>query len=141
MRPMILCRRLPGLCGRSFDQFEIGTNFVAWAVTIARFQVLKYRREFNSKIELNSDILALMVEDASNPIEKEDLRMDALRACLSKLEDKDSKLIKARFEQKKTARELSKENGVAMNTIYRNESRIFSLLFGCIRRAVGLGEI
>ena len=124
-----------------FDQFEIGTNFAAWATTIARFQVLKYRREYNSKIELNSDILALLVEDARKPIEKEDLRMDALRQCLNKLEDKDSNLIKSRFELNKTARELSKENGVAMNTIYRNESRIFSLLLGCIRRAIGLGEI
>ncbi len=124
-----------------FDQFESGTNFVAWATTIARFQVLKYRKDYNSRIELSSELLAVLVEDSRNPLEKDDARLDALRQCLGKLDEKDQALLKSRFELNKTAKVLSKENGVAMNTIYRNESRIFSLLLGCVRRAIGLGEI
>ena len=124
-----------------FDQFEIGTNFAAWAITIARFQILKYRSKYNSKVTLDSDIIDKLIEDSKKPLAEDDQRIDALRKCLNKLDIKDQNLIKSRFELKKTAKELSKENGVAMNTIYRHESRILSLLFGCIRRTIGLGEI
>ncbi len=124
-----------------FDQFEIGTNFVAWAVTIARYQILSYRAKYNSKVKLDPEIIELLVEDSKAPLPEDQHRIDALRKCLKKLELKDQSLIRSRFELNKTAKELSKENGVAMNTIYRNQSRILSLLMGCIRRSVGLGEI
>ena len=124
-----------------FDQFEVGTNFVAWAITIARFQILKYRSKYSSKVNFEPEIIDLLIEDAKKPLEEDQRRLNALRKCLKKLELKDQKLIRSRFELNKTAKELSQENGVAMNTIYRNQSRILSLLFGCIRRTVGLGEI
>ena len=124
-----------------FDQFKIGTNFAAWAITIARFQIMKYRSKFNSKVNLDPDVVDMLIEDSKKTLAEDDQRIDALRKCLNKLEIKDQKLIKSRFELKMTAKELSKENGVAMNTIYRHESRILSLLFGCIRRTIGLGEI
>ena len=124
-----------------FDQFEVGTNFVAWAVTIARYQVMSYRMKYNSRVSLSPDIIDMLVEESSNQMADEQQRIMALRNCLEKLEEKDLKLIKNRFEHNKTAKVLSKENGVAMNTIYRHESRILSLLFSCIRRTIGLGEI
>ena len=124
-----------------FDQFEPGTNFTSWAVTIAKFQVLKYRKKFNPKVPLSSEILDTLSDDFSHPLEKENEQLDALRGCLKKLPEKDYNLIKSRFEHKKTARELSQQIGVAMNTIYRNESRVLSLLQNCIYKTLGVKEL
>ena len=121
-----------------FDQFQPGTNFASWAVTIAKFQVLKYRKKFNPKVPLSTEIIDTLSDDFNRPMEKENEQLDALRICLKKLEKKDYNLIQSRFEQKKTARELSKQVGVAMNTIYRNESRIISILQNCVYKTLGI---
>ena len=138
---MIYCRRLQGLCGEKFDQFQPGTNFVSWAVTIAKFQVLKYRKKFNPKVPLSSEIIDTLSDDYNGPLDKEDEQLDALRHCMKKLNGKDYNLIKSRFEHKKTARELSQQIGVAMNTIYRNESRVLALLQNCVYKTLGIKEL
>ncbi len=124
-----------------FEKFEIGTNFCAWAITIAKLQVLKYRSKYNTKVQLSSDMIELLSKESFKLLDNESDRLDALRSCLKKLKDKDQLLINYRFVQKKTARELSMLIGVAMNTIYRNESRILSLLMKCICRKLEISEI
>ncbi len=124
-----------------FQQYEPGTNFVSWGVTIAKYQVLKYRKNYNSKVPLSSEIIDKLSEDFESPLDRENDQLDALRGCLKKLEKKDYHLIQSRFEHKKTARELSQQIGVAMNTIYRNESRVLYLLQRCIYKTLGANEI
>ncbi len=117
-----------------FEEFKIGTNFASWAITIAKFQVLSYRRKFNTKVPLSGDIIELLADESVEPLKKENERLNALRDCKKKLKDKDAKLLNYRFVNRKTAKELSKQIGVSMNTIYRNEARILSLLLDCVKR-------
>jgi RNA polymerase sigma-70 factor (ECF subfamily) len=124
-----------------FDEFEVGTNFVSWAVTIAKYQVLSYRRRYNTKVPLNSTLIETLSEESKVPLPGDHARIDALRNCLTKLNEKDQKLIQCRFEKRMTAKTLSKQIGVAMNTIYRNESRILELLMNCVRNHLGIGEL
>ena len=122
-----------------FDQFEVGSNFVSWAVTVAKYQVLSYRKKYNIKVQFNSNLLEILSEESQNPTSEDQDRLDALRNCLHKLNQKDKKLIRYRFDKQMTAKILSSQFGVAMNTIYRNESRILNLLLGCVRRTLGGG--
>ena len=124
-----------------FDEFEVGTNFVSWAVTIAKYQVLSYRTRYNAKVPLNSSLIETLSQEAKDPISGGHARLDALRKCIQLLTQKDRNLIRCRFEKQMTANILSKQIGVAMNTIYRNESRILSLLMNCVRKHIGMGEI
>lgn len=123
-----------------FDDFEIGTNFVSWAVTVAKYQVLSYRQRYNTKIPFNSRLLETLSEESKTPLAGDHARLEALRNCVTTLPEKDQKLIRCRFEKRMTAKMLSKQIGVAMNTIYRNESRIFALLMDCVRNRLGTNE-
>lgn len=120
-----------------FDEFVIGTNFVSWAVTIAKYQVLSYRSRYNTKISLNSHLIETLSEEAKAPLDGGHARLDALRQCIQKLNQNDRKFIQCRFEKRMTAKVLSKQIGVAMNTIYRNESRILAVLMNCVSKALG----
>lgn len=124
-----------------FDEFEVGTNFVSWAVTIAKYQVLSYRRRYNTKVPLNPQLIETLCEESKVPLAADHARIDALRNCIARLNRKDQRLIQCRFEKRMTAKTLSKQIGVAMNTIYRNESRILELLMKCVRNHLGIGEI
>ncbi len=124
-----------------FDRFEIGTNFVAWAFTIAKYQVLSHRKKYNIKVPLSLELIEIIADESAHPLEKEQERLDALRGCIKKLNLKDRALLDHRFVKRKTAHELSSQIGVAMNTIYRNESRILTLLMKCIYKKLGIGDL
>ena len=117
-----------------FEDFEIGTNFLSWAFTIAKYQVLSYRRKNNTKAPLSQELMDRLAAESYEPMEKESGRLDALRGCINDLNSKDKQLLDFRFVKRKTAREVSSIVGVAMNTVYRNESRILTLLMRCIHR-------
>lgn len=123
------------------DDFEVGTNFVAWALTIAKYQVLSYRKKYHSKVPFNLDLIETLSQEAEDPPLQNHHRLDALRRCLQKLDQKDRKLIFYRFEKRFTAKMLSKQIGVAMNTIYRNESRILHRLLNCVQKTLRTTEL
>jgi len=121
-----------------FEQFQVGSNFVSWAMTIAKFQVLSHRKKYNIKVQFNSDLIEILSDESQTPLPGERERLNALRNCITKLNSKDQELLRCRFEKQMTAKMLSGQIGVAMNTIYRNESRILTLLFNCVRKTLGL---
>lgn len=123
-----------------FAQFEVGSNFVSWAVTIAKYQVLSHRKRYNTKVQFNSSLIEILSKESQAPISGDHDRLNALRNCLKKLHQKDRNLIRNRFDERMTAKMLSHQSGVAMNTIYRNESRILTLLLNCVRRTLGVSE-
>jgi len=123
------------------DDFEVGTNFVAWALTIAKYQVLSYRKRYHSKVPFNLDLIETLSQEAEDTPLQNHHRLDALRRCLQKLDQKDRKLIFYRFEKRFTAKMLSKQIGVAMNTIYRNESRILHSLLNCVQKTLRTTEL
>lgn len=124
-----------------FSQFEVGSNFVSWAVTIAKYQVLSHRKRYNTRVQFNSTLIEMLSKEPQTPISGDHDRLDALRKCIHKLNPKDLNLIHCRFDKRMTAQMLSNQIGVAMNTIYRNESRILTLLLNCVRRTLGTNEI
>jgi len=89
-------------------------------------------------ISLNSHLIETLSEEAKTPQSGGHARLDALRHCIQQLNDKDRKLIQNRFEKRMTAKVLSQQIGVAMNTIYRNESRILALLMNYVSKALGI---
>lgn len=121
-----------------FDQFTIGTSFISWATTIAKYQVMSYRKNKRPKILFSEKLIDLLANEAESPIEKDHERLSALRDCIKRLNTKDRKLLHFRFEDQISAKKLSQRIGVAMNTIYRNESRILALLLRCIRKNLGM---
>lgn len=123
------------------DQFEAGTNFASWAVTIAKYQVLAYRKKYHSKVPFNSRLIETLSDEVMDIPSQNHLKLDALRGCLRKLDMKDRKIIFFRFEKRLTARTLSKQIGVAVNTIYRNEARILNMLLRCIQQSLGANEV
>ena len=81
--------------------FEPGTNFKAWAFSIARFEVLNYRKQQARDARLVfSDELeqTIATELADAPDDFQD-RHEALKACLRKLRHEDRELLLHRYSR------------------------------------------
>ena len=91
---------------QKFDEFDPGSNYAAWALRIARYQVMAYystrRRQ---KARLSDETLDAVVERMASRTEREDVRSVALDGCLADLSEEDRRLIElltrqgALFEQ------------------------------------------
>jgi RNA polymerase sigma-70 factor (ECF subfamily) len=94
---------------RKADTFAVGSNFLAWACTIARFKVLEFRRRQNQHAARISDaaiesLCAELPEDGFF-----DSRLGALRDCLHKLAPRAREMIWLRYQGAREPEEIAQQ--------------------------------
>ena len=82
--------------------FQLGTNFRAWAMSVARFQAMSYQQQLRRSrwVTLDPDVAELLADDLNQSMEDESYhenRLQALRLCLNKLRERDRELIIQRY--------------------------------------------
>src|SRR5262249_23204798 len=82
-----------------FDDFEPGTDFVAWACQIAYWRVRYARQKFaRAKLVFSQDVLDAVAATASRMNDELDARHEALSQCLQKLNSRDREFLLIRYE-------------------------------------------
>lgn len=83
---------------RKFDQYDPQRPFMAWAIGIARLEVLKHRRGHATEMHLfNDDLvqeLAVVYEEMTGEL---DLRHRALIECIRGLDDHAQQVVRLRY--------------------------------------------
>jgi RNA polymerase sigma-70 factor, ECF subfamily len=123
--------------------FRPGTNFGAWACTVARYKVLEHRRREARRggvFVFNEELSHLLAEDAQqrSPDVLEEKRW-ALEQCLGKLSPSNLRLLRARYDSPVGAlARLSAETGRTNESVRVTLSRIRSSVRRCIRGLLAL---
>lgn len=116
-------------------QFQPGTNFLAWAATIANFEVLKYRsRRSRERLVFSDEFLATVSAEAVEKSEELERRRAALKECIQKLRSQDQELIEQRYAPGETGKNLAEHIGRPSNSVYQSLGRIRRTLMECIQR-------
>lgn len=119
------------------DTFEEGTDFVAWAVTIAKYKILEFRSKYvRSKVQFTDQTHTLLESVATSQVSAVNDRLDALKNCLQKLPEKERDLLKMRYELDLSFRKMSQRIGKTSPAIHRTMSIILSKLTLCIRQSL-----
>lgn len=125
------------LLWEQFDHFEIGTNFGAWAVSIAKIKVLEYLRQNRKNRRLfNPDLyheLSTLAEPASLHVDR---RLGALRTCFQRLDRSCRSLLTLRYQKNLSIQQIARQKGVSVGMMYRRLTKIFGMLRTCIERTV-----
>lgn len=120
---------------RKFDQYETGTNFLAWAMRVAYLQVLKTRESKGRQaLLLDSDVLEQLALDAEKQAPRLEEQNAALRHCLKKLRPVDHRLITLRYQPGSSGKTLAQTLNRPVNSVYKSLGRIRRALMECIRR-------
>lgn len=120
-----------------FHTFTPGTDFAKWAVTIAKFRILEFRRrKKRGQSLLSQETLDLIERDCLDMMGRAGDRMQALKQCISKLPSADRQLLKMRYSEEISVKGISKRVGNSIHIVYRNLVRIRTLLLGCIHRTL-----
>jgi RNA polymerase sigma-70 factor, ECF subfamily len=124
------------------DEFELGTNFKAWAFSIARYEVLNHRkRQARDARMVFSDELehTLAVELAETPTDVLD-RHEALQLCLRKLADRDRALLLHRYSDAGPLDDFARKHGRSVGGLKVTLHRLRNTLSECIRRRLASRE-
>ena len=116
------------------SQFLPGSNFRAWAFTIARFETLNHRRKLEKHgalflSEELSDYLAEQTKEVPLDTEK---RIQALELCLGKLRSKDRKLIEHRYLSANELSDFAVQVGSTAGSLRVTLHRLRSNLRKCV---------
>lgn len=116
-----------------FNNFEEGTDFVAWACQIAYWRIRYSRQKFaRSKVVFDQDIVDAVAQTAGTMAEELDDRHEALGNCLQKLHPRDRELLLTRYEPGCGVEEAARRSGRTLTTAYKALMRLRKLLFDCV---------
>ena len=117
-------------------EFQPGTNFRAWALTVARFEVLNYRKRQarDARLRFSDELeqtIATEIADMDDDLME---RHSALRKCLEDLKPSSRELLMSRYESQETLAELAARVGRTVGGVKVTLSRLRSALADCIER-------
>jgi RNA polymerase sigma-70 factor (ECF subfamily) len=122
---------------KHFEDFDPGTRFLSWAVTIAKFQVLTYRKTIKrSKIQFSDTALELIADENMKISAQTDQRYEALQKCLKKLPDDELDFLKKRFMYGNSVKKIADDIGASLNVVYKRITKIKGILVDCVRRTL-----
>ena len=116
-----------------FNDFEDGTDFVAWACQIAYWRVRYSRQKFaRSKVVFDQEIVDIVAQTAGEMADELNDRHEALALCLQKLHTRDRELLLARYEPGGGVEEAARRSGRTVKTAYKALTRLRKLLLDCV---------
>jgi RNA polymerase sigma-70 factor (ECF subfamily) len=122
-----------------FGQFEEGTNFTAWAMSVARFQVMSFRKRSQAaSARFSDETVDAIAESAAQAEQEIDDRRLALERCLPKLRESDLELIRKRYRPGVTATEVAREIGRSPDAVHKALGRVHRQLLECVRRTLAM---
>ena len=116
------------------NNFKLGTNFKAWSFTMARDQVMAYRKTIKRQrlVSLDDDVLDLLAKSCENDDDNIDDRHEALKGCLAKLKPDDRQLILHRYWSKTPLHDYALISKLSLGSWKTRLFRIREALKKCI---------
>lgn len=121
----------------SFDRYDSGRPFIGWLLGIARNQVgLYYRKRHHERLVFDEPTIDLMMGTFAEIPAAEIQKLELLRGCLERLNDRDRRLCDLRYEQDIKPSGIGSALGMTANGVSKALQRIRDQLRVCIERQV-----
>ena len=119
---------------RKRGQFDEDRRFEAWIIGIARFVVLRHRRDMaRQRVILAPDLIERLETLATADDESLDDRRQALAACVSALDESARTLLKIRYEARTPLVDAAQQLGRSHGAIRTALTRLRGSLQRCVR--------
>jgi len=119
------------------DDFELGTNFKAWAFSIARYEVLNFRKQQARdarRLMFSDELEEIIAAEMEHQVDDFGERQGALRQCLEKLKPKDRELIRHRYFDGTPLKEYAETIGRSPGGLKVTLHRLRNALRICIEK-------
>lgn len=120
---------------RKFSQFDVTTNFMAWAAAISRFEALKHRRkQARDRLVFNEDIFDMLADETLEEADNLTAHRTALGKCLEKLDDRQKELLHLAYQPGVKFHEVAEKAGKSAQAFYKTIQRMRAMLLDCAEK-------
>ncbi len=120
-----------------FGTFESGTDFIAWATTVAFYEVRNFQRVTGrSRLEFDDDLMQTLAAERAQHVRQWSPRMEALEGCVEKFDTANRELVDAIYTHGIEVAALALQQGRAPQTIYNKLNFIRRALAECVQQRV-----
>ena len=120
---------------RKAHEFKLGTNFGAWMLRVAYFQVMAHRRKITrDRLVFDDDFLADIADDAQQQSESHEEKQRLLVDCIGKLNERYQKLIRRRYTEGATLKYMASQSDQSESSIKQALFRARNALIECVKR-------
>lgn len=122
-------------------EFALGTDFRAWASTIARYEVLNYRKQQarDSRMTFSDELEQTIASEVPQLLDDSSERQHALRKCLNELKGESRELLLARYRGEESISQLAAKAGRSVGGVRVTLSRLRETLLKCIQQRLESG--
>ena len=126
---------------RRFETFVPGTDFMAWASTVAFYEAKNFQRvAARSRLCFDDDLLNTLAAERLDDLRHLDERFDALEHCVGKLDAANRRLVEAVYGEDADIVALAAQLGRAPQTLYNRLNVIRRALADCVERRLAEGR-
>jgi RNA polymerase sigma-70 factor, ECF subfamily len=131
---LVLCRKA--------DNYEPGTNFKAWAMTVANYEVMAYRKtQVRERLVFTDEVDALLGPDEDGRSSAQSDRVAHLSHCLKGMSLKNRELLDWRYQGERTMEKIAEDIGSTIGAVKVKLHRLRRQLMGCIQNRMQEDEI
>jgi RNA polymerase sigma-70 factor, ECF subfamily len=125
------------LMWQKYHQSEEIGDFSALGMRIAHLKVLEFRkRQYKNKIKFNNELFENILGGAVTAEEKLDERFEALKKCLSKLDETSRKLVQAQHQKGQTIKDIAASIKMSQHVAYKRIGKLHDQLLQCVNRTL-----
>jgi RNA polymerase sigma-70 factor, ECF subfamily len=119
---------------QEFETFRPGSDFLAWARTVARYLVRTHvRRSQRKPLVLSSEVQDLILSRLAVAPAQPDRRLEMLSECVKRLSEDALALLRRCYVDKQKIKDIAVEAGRSLTGTYSALSRIRRELFDCVQ--------
>ena len=123
---------------RRFETYDSGTDFVAWATTVAFYEARNFLRSAGrSRVKFDDQLLEVLAAQRAIDVRRWDARLEALDECVEKLNPAGREIVAAVYGEGVEVAELARRQGLAVQTLYNKLNQIRRALAECVHRRLG----
>lgn len=139
-----LLQEVSSVLWEKFEQYDPKRPFRAWALGVARMEVLKWkqRKARDRSVQLTDTAITALANTADAVADEAEARRVHLKKCMKKLSDKAQDVVKLRYFENLSIRSLAEKTGRSVQAMEMMLVRIRRSLRECVTRKLsGASEV
>lgn len=129
------------VCWREFEKFRLGTNFGAWACTVAFNRVRAWRKKKSrEQLVFSDEFVASISDELIRQEEEVPERISYLNECIRGLSDHHRDLIRQRYSAGQSIDTIAERLSRSHDAVYRMLSRIRASLQECVQNKTRVAQ-
>lgn len=117
-----------------FEEYDHSRPFLPWALRIAYFQVLRFRKERSrDRLVFSDELIELLAEET--PVKGQgDVMRNSLNQCLAQLTPRSREVLLSRYSKQTNIAELAGKSRQSVHSLYRILEKSRAQVVSCVKR-------